>query len=140
MNTGPGRFTAACFIIFGMNWTFLISREDDDGFLTSDNPVAVHDPTQRSGVAGFASSPGAYFLFPLSRRVCLLGTHFSGPQSSELNASNVRSVNKALIERVDSQLYAPFKSEAVQKILNSIVIRSAGGHKILLRHGRVTEE
>jgi hypothetical protein len=126
-------------LIFNMNWTFLIAREDD-GFLTSDNPVAVHDPIQRSGNAGFTSSREAFFLFPLSKHVCLRGAHTSGPSSSELDAASVRAVNKAIIERVDSQLYAPFRSEAVQRLLNFVATNSVRPRRVLLRRGRVTEE
>jgi hypothetical protein len=127
-------------LIFNMNWTFLIAHEDDDGFLTSDNPVAVHDLIQRFGNAGFTSSREAFFLSPLSKHVCLRGAHTLSPKSSELDAARVRAVNKAVIERVDSQLYAPFKSEAVQRLLNFLAARSVDPRSVLLRRGRVTEE
>jgi hypothetical protein len=128
-------------VIFTMNWTFLLTPEDDSGFLTSDNPVALFDPVGGPvGGIGFASSPVAHFTFPISREICLLAQHQRGPEAAQLNGSRVRSVNKGTITRADSQLYAPFKSSAVQGILDSIVKQRRGSGKVLFSKGRVVEE
>jgi uncharacterized protein DUF4238 len=128
-------------VIFDMKWTFLLAPEDDAGFLTSDNPVSLFDPVggQLGGI-GFASSPAAHFTFPVSRSMCLLAGHQQGPETAELNGSKVRTVNKGTITRADSQLYAPFKSEAVQKILDSVVSQRTTSEKVLLSKGRVVEK
>jgi len=127
-------------VIFGMKWTFLLAPEDDAGFLTSDNPVSLFDPVGGPlGGIGFASSPAAYFTFPISRGVCLLARHLQGPETAELNGSKARSVNKGTITRADTQLYAPFASRKVQSILDSVFGERTCSGKVLFRRGRVLE-
>jgi hypothetical protein len=128
-------------VIYSMNWVFLHAAEGDSEFLTSDNPVSLFNPLgQRVGAIGFSSSPAAYFTFPVSRHVCLLAQHQRGPEKAELNGSMVRSVNRGTIARADSQLYAPFKSASVQKILDSVVSQRTTLRKVLIRKGRVVLE
>ncbi len=128
-------------VIAKMNWTFLLADKEDPGFLTSDNPVCLYDPDGSSfGAVGFSSSPGAYFTFPVSRGVCLLARHISGPRVSESSASKIREVNTATIERSDTQIYAPFKSDKVQTLINRTAHFKAKPSKILFRKGRVVEE
>ena len=88
------------------------------------------------GGIGFKSSPAAHFTFPISRSVCLLAQHLPGPEANELNPSRIRTVNKGTITRADSQLYAPFASNAVQQILNNVVKRKGGPRKVLFSKGR----
>ena len=128
-------------VIFDMKWTFLLAPEDDAGFLTSDNPVSLFDPmVGRLGGIGFASSPVAHFTFPISRGVCLLAQHRRGPATAKLNGSKVRSVNKGTITPADSQLYAPFESASVQRLLDGVVSQRNTSGKVLLSKGRVVEE
>jgi hypothetical protein len=127
-------------VIFKMEWTFFVAPEGDSGFLTSDNPVSLFDPMGGIGGTGFASSPAAHFTFPVSREVCLLAKHQSGPASIKLSASQVRFVNKATIERVDSQLYAPFRSLSVQAILDSVIKTRPAKKEVLLKKGKLVEE
>jgi hypothetical protein len=128
-------------VIFSMRWTFLLAGPDDDGFLTSDNPVSLFDPVGNPfGGIGFKSSPAAHFTFPISRGVCLLAQHLLGPETRQLNASEVRMVNKGTITRADSQLYAPFSSLSVQGILNDVVKRKGGPRKVLFSKGRALVE
>jgi len=124
-------------VIFDMKWAFLLAAHDTDGFLTSDNPVSLFDPAAgpMRGI-GFASSPVAHFTFPLSRGICLLAHHMRGPETRELNALQVRSINKANITRTDSQLYSPFVSLGVQKLLNDVVKLKGGPRKVLFSKGR----
>jgi len=129
-------------VIFDMKWAFLLAPEDDAGFLTSDNPVSLFDPVGGGplGGIGFASSAAAHFTFPNSRGVCLLAQHQQGPATAELNGSKVRSVNKGTITRADSQLYAPFESASVQKILDSVVSQRTALGRVLFKKGRVIEK
>lgn len=128
-------------VICDMKWTFLLAPEDDAGFLTSDNPVSLFDPVGGPlGGIGFTSSPAAHFTFPINRGVCLLAQHQQGPETAELNRSKVRSVNKGTITRANSQLYAPFESASVRKILDWVVSRRTTSGKVLFRKGRVVEE
>jgi hypothetical protein len=128
-------------VIFDMKWSFLLAAHDDDGFLTSDNPVSLFDPlaSPLRGI-GFRSSPASHFSFPLSRSVCLMAQHVPGSEARELNASQIRSVNRASITRADSQLYAPFVSSGVQKILNEVVRLKGGPKKVLFSKGRIVVE
>jgi hypothetical protein len=128
-------------LIFEMGWTFLISSDGDPGFLTSDNPVSLFDPVGGLyGGVGFASSPAAYFTLPLCRSVCLLAQHVRFPLTSAITSAEVRRVNKGTIVRADSQLYAPYKSSAIQRILDETVVGRKAPTKILFSQGRVVEK
>jgi hypothetical protein len=128
-------------VIFEMNWTYLLAPEGSEGFLTTDNPVSPFDPIgEKSGVVGFASSPAAHFIFPLSRDICLFAQHRRGSESHKLKGFEVRSVNRRMISRADSQLYASFKSPSVQRILDSVAAKKTATGKILLSKGRVLEK
>lgn len=128
-------------VIYEMKWVLLLASNDDDGFLTSDNPVSLFDPSAgpMRGI-GFKSSPTAHFTFPLSRGVCLLAQHVPDEETIELNPAQIRSVNRANITRADTQLYAPFISNGVQKILNDVVERRGGHRRVLFSKGRTVVE
>ncbi len=126
-------------VIFKMKWTFLLAPDDDDGFLTCDNPVSLFDPMQGFAGTGFASSPAAHFTFPISRDICLLASHQPRRAAIELNSSQVRSVNKGTIGQADVQLYAPFKSAHVQTILDSAIKHRPARKEVLIKKGRLVE-
>lgn len=124
-----------------MNWCFLVAPPDDPGFLTTDNPVALYDPDRLPwGGIGFASGQSAHFAFPISREICLLGQHRSAPLVQKLNSAGVRQTNKANITRCDTQLYAPFKSDKLQEILNCTVSQRKSTGRVLFHKGKVVEE
>ena len=129
-------------VIVNMKWTFLLAPTDDPGFLTSDNPVAVFDPRgDQSGKIAFASSPAAYFTFPICRSICLSGQHVGGPLSSRISAAKVREVNKGTIIRSDTQVYAPFDSDKIQELVNRAVdARPRQPQRVLFSKGRVVVE
>jgi hypothetical protein len=128
-------------VIYKMQWTFLFAPEDDFGFLTSDNPLSLFDPIGGPGGGiGFASSPAAHFIFPVSRGVCLLAQHQSNVRSSTIAASQVRTVNKGTIVHADSQLYAPFNLSAVQSILDRMMERRPPRKRVLFKRGKAVEE
>jgi hypothetical protein len=120
-----------------MHWSFLHADERDDGFLTTDNPVSVFDPLSPRGPA-FQSSREAHFLFPVSRTLCLLGTHYK-LLDRKCSAYEVRQINRQNIECADTQVYAPFKSEGVQKILNN-QCADRKYSRVLLRKGKAVIE
>jgi Protein of unknown function (DUF4238) len=129
------------YVISNMHWTLLLCSREDPVFLTSDNPVSLLDPAAADQEAiGFASSPEAHFTFPLSRNVCLLGQHTKDPATYQMNGSQVRTTNTNTIERADSQIYAPFKSDAIQTILNRTVARRKAPGRVLFSKGRVVQE
>src|SRR5262244_3696219 len=124
-----------------MFWTFLIAPDGDDGFLTSDNPVAFfHAAEGMNGRIGSATLTAPHFTFPICKEICLLVQPFRNPSQIALNASNVRQVNRGTITRADSQLYAPFNSGAVQTLFDRINKQTKGPRRVLLRHGRVVVE
>jgi hypothetical protein len=128
-------------LIFVMHWCFMRAPVDDDGFLTSDNPVSLFDPVGNPlGGIGFASSPAAHFLFPISKQICLLAEHSPNPPSVGVNASRVRRLNKGTITRADRQVYAPFNSAAVRKLFDFVYQQKNPPRRILFKHGRVVEE
>jgi len=129
------------FLISNMNWTLLLCPADDPGFLTSDNPVSLFDPAAHPrGAIGFASSPAAHFTFPLSRNVCMLAQHVNAAKVLKLNSSQVRAVNTNTIKRCDSQIYAPFKSEAIQHMLDETAASRKEPGRVLFSKGRVVQE
>jgi hypothetical protein len=91
-------------------------------------------------VSGFAGSPAAHFTFPICRTVCLLGTHFRGKGAVNVKPSNVRTTNSAHIARADSQVYASFKSDGVQRMVDELARAKSPETKIYFKKGRVVEE
>lgn len=126
-------------VIYAMHWCFLRAPADTDGFLTSDNPVSLFDPIARFGI-GFASSPAAYFTFPVSKDICLLAQHRPCQASQSLTAYEVRLRNRDSVTRADTQLYAPFKSTRVQKLFDCVAREKGKPRRILFQKGRVVQE
>lgn len=60
-------------VLTDMQWNFLIAPENSY-FVTSDLPVVVVDPKNRTKGAGFKSSASVELTFPLSATMCLLAT------------------------------------------------------------------
>jgi hypothetical protein len=106
-------------LIFRMHWTFLLTPPDVLPTIRS----VLFDPVARRGI-GFASSKEAHFTFPISRDVCLLAQHQRGPETVRLSSAEIRSVNSATIGQADGQLYAPFRSFAVQGILDRLASKN----------------
>lgn len=126
-------------IIWKMNWSFSIAPDGDSGFVTTDNPVALFDPNSASRGIGFTSSPTAHFAFPLGQNVCLVGSHSRAPLTRLLSASKVREINKNVMTRFDKQVYAPFRSDKVQDIVDSIAREQKPG-KVYFRKGKAVVE
>ncbi|GAC1427848.1 MAG: hypothetical protein NVS1B11_17930 [Terriglobales bacterium] len=129
-------------IVFDMCWVFLISPDGDAGFLSSDNPVALFTPGMELPSLGILSSPDSYLTFPISRDICLLAKHRLGPAQTAIPVSpaQIRELNKGTIGRADTQLYAPFRSQKVQDLLNDAVSARGEPKRVTLKYGRVVEE
>jgi Protein of unknown function (DUF4238) len=128
-------------VIYRMFWTFMIAPESDDGFLTSDNPVAFFDPVEGMNKhIGSAILAAPHFTFPICKDICLLAQPRRNPDTVRLNASDVRQVNRGTITRADGQLYAPFNSGPVQRLFNKIHKQTSRPRRVLLDHGRVVVE
>lgn len=128
-------------LIANMHWSFLVAPEGDPGFVTTDNPVALYDPDAPTWAGISFASPTAHFAFPVNRELCLIGRHRPMPKIQRPSASHVRQINKAAITRCDAQVYAPFKSQKLQMILDEVA-REKGGRtgKVFFRKGRLVQE
>jgi hypothetical protein len=126
------------YTIADMRWQFAVAAEDDDGFLTSDNPVSLFDPTARS--IALASSPLAHFLFPVCRTVCLRAAHIGEEAVAQVSAQQVREWNGHCISRADTQIFAPFSSKGVQRLLNVRINQRLPRRQVLFDKGRAVEE
>ncbi|SRR6266576_1357714 len=130
-------------VIYDMRWVFLVAESEDEGFITSDNPVALFGaPTTDVPGVGFLSSPDTYFTFPVSRTICLVAKHLSGKAQtvSRISSVGVRQVNKGAIARADTQLYAPFKSGKIQLLHDAAVMFRGNPKRVMVKKGRIVEE
>jgi|GEM_PF-7113480 hypothetical protein len=95
-----------------MGMRLLLMHANDGAFVTSDCPVAVHDPaTMPLLPQGFQSLE---MRFPLSRDYCLAGTYSPGPTRLELESDQVEKLNRFLIRQADRFVYAPFNAGYIQ--------------------------
>jgi hypothetical protein len=95
-----------------MEMRLLLIHANDAYFVTSDCPVAVHDPATTPLLSqGFQPLE---MRFPLSREYCLAGTYSLGPTRLELKSDEVEKLNRALIRQADRFVYAPFNAEYIR--------------------------
>ena len=95
-----------------MGMRLLLMHANDAFFVTSDCPVAVHDPaTMPLLPQGFQSLE---MRFPLSREYCLAGTYSPGPTRLELESDQVETLNRFLVRQADRFVYAPFNAGYIQ--------------------------
>lgn len=105
-------------ILERMKWTLLEST-GGVSFLTSDNPVALYDPSPPSPYA-FAASPHSEVTFPISRKFCLL-FRWRGPAGlAVMRPAGVQVVNKRTIQRAYRQVYASQCSTILAQLLDKI--------------------
>lgn len=127
--------------IYKMFWTFLTAPTGDDGFLTSDNPVAFFHPSEgMNAQIGSTIIAAPHFTFPICKEICLLVQAYRNAGQITLSASDVRQVNGGTITRADRQLYSPFKSDTVQALFDRIHKETVRPRRVLLRRGRVVVE
>lgn len=123
-----------------MHWSFLEAPADDPGFLTTDNPVCLYSPlVPQSGRLGFASNKAAHFAFPLSRSLCLIAGNVPMPVNQKPNAAKVREINTVNIGCCDRQIYAPFESGKVQRILDELVTDRKTAGRVFFKQGSIVE-
>jgi transketolase C-terminal domain/subunit len=70
----------------------------------------------------------------------MLAQHVNAAKVLKLNSSQVRAVNTNTIKRCDSQIYAPFKSEAIQHMLDETAASRKEPGRVLFSKGRVVQE
>ncbi len=95
-----------------MGMRLLLLHANDAFFVTSDCPVAVHDPATTPLLP--QGSHSFEMRFPLSREYCLVGTYSPGPTRLELEADQVKRLNRFLVRQADRFVYAPFDTEYIQ--------------------------
>jgi hypothetical protein len=95
-----------------MGMRLLLMHANDAFFVTSDCPVAAHDPATMPFLPqGFQSFE---MRFPLSREYCLAGTYSPGPTRLELESEQVETLNRFLVRQADRFVYAPFNAGYLQ--------------------------
>ena len=123
-----------------MHWSFLEAPTENPGFLTTDNPVCLYDLLiPQNGRVKFANQKTVSFAFPLSRSLCLIAGYAPMPVNQKIDPARVRRINTANIGCCDRQLYAPFESGKVQKILDKIASSRRAG-KVFFKQGRIVME
>jgi Protein of unknown function (DUF4238) len=128
-------------LIYEMNWTFLVAPDDAEGFVTSDNPVALVDPVRDShGIMDLFKRRSARIAFPISRNVCLYASFDNAAVAKPVNAAGARSVNSVIIGRADSQVYAPFLSLKIQSAVDSVIGTQRKPVRVLFKKGRAVIE
>jgi hypothetical protein len=101
----------------------VLLHANDAFFLTSDCPVAVHDPEKRPPL-----HPRARYLdmrFPISRDYCLAGSFTPGPSRLEIQREEVEKMNRMLIGQADRFVYAPFDADYIQPALKDSLAKKA---------------
>jgi hypothetical protein len=110
-----------------MNMRLLLLHANDAFFVTSDCPVAVHDPaTMPLLPQGFQSFE---MRFPLSREYCLAGTYSSGPAQLQLASNEVEKLNRFLVRQADRFVYAPFDAEYIQHELQDALAKKIANQR-----------
>lgn len=103
-----------------MYLVFCVTGENEP-FLTSDNPVALYDPTPpKPGVVGFGSSPNAEVTFPISRSTCLLYRWRGGEGIARLKPIAAREVNRRTVSQAYRYIYAPQCSIRLRKLVDKL--------------------
>ena len=110
-----------------MGMRLLLLHANNGFFVTSDCPVAVHDPATIPVLPpGFQSFE---MRFPLSREYCLAGTYSPGPAKLEIEADQVEQLNRFLIRQADRFVYAPFDAGYIQPALQRSLAEKAANRR-----------
>jgi hypothetical protein len=102
-----------------MHWVLCVSK-GNESFITSDNPVALYDPTPQMGGVGFASSPNAELTFPINRRVCLVCRWKGKEGIAHLSPFRVRQLNKRTIWQAYEYVYASERSSKIKNLVDKL--------------------
>lgn len=96
--------------LFERGWLALHASENSSGFVTSDFPVRIsfEDPNRSSVSYEDAKSlEGANVLFPLTRRIALIGSYsFCQDDRDNLDEKGVSAINGAIAEAATQQVYS----------------------------------
>jgi hypothetical protein len=95
--------------LFKRKWVTLTPPKDSSGFITSDHPVCLmfSDPAQRGKFHGPGHGlAGTEIIFPVGRRLALVGAFELQEDELELNEDGVAGVNGAIVAYAERQVYA----------------------------------
>jgi hypothetical protein len=103
----------------------LLEAPDGWAFITSDNPLLSVDPVARDrGPKGFKFTKAFQFVFPISPKYMLMGDFVNrGDGKAKLDAARVRYFNSRHVEEAYEQVFASFRSEKVQELVDKIFSR-----------------
>jgi hypothetical protein len=90
-------------------WIAFNPPENSSGFITSDHPVCLmfSDPAERGKFHGPGHGlPGTEIIFPVSRRLAVVGAFESEETERQLTEDGVAGINGALVAYADRQVYA----------------------------------
>jgi hypothetical protein len=102
-------FDAILPTLFNRKWVSLTPPRDSSGFITSDHPVCLmfSDPKMRGNVYGPGHGlTGTEIIFPIGRRLALVGAFELEEGEIQLTEENVAGVNGALVAYAERQVYA----------------------------------
>ncbi|MDU1671519.1 MAG: DUF4238 domain-containing protein, partial [Bradyrhizobium sp.] len=102
-------FDAILPTLFNRKWVSLTPPSDSSGFITSDHPVCLmfSDPSMRGGVIGPGHGlRGTEIIFPVGKRLALVGAFELEEDEIQLTEENVAGVNGAIVAYAERQVYA----------------------------------
>ena len=90
-------------------WTLFRAPRESVGFITSDHPVCLmwSDPPRGALMPLGHGLAGTHVLFPLHKRLALLGSFEDTARTHDLSADGVARVNGAVIHHAHKQVYGP---------------------------------
>lgn len=91
-------------------WTLVVAGKTAGYFLCCDHPVSLSwtEPKLQGGFypPGFAL-PSTEVVFPVTKKMALIGTFEGDDRRATINAATVASINSRIILNCDYQIYAP---------------------------------
>jgi hypothetical protein len=101
-----------------MNWSFL-EASDEQGYLTSDNPVYYFDPTYRQGFDGVGllnDNTEAYF--PVSKNIMLMANWKNIKGYHRLQNFDIRAINRRTVIFAQKFVFASNRSTGISKLVD----------------------
>lgn len=98
-------------IVSQMNWTF-VHAPFDSHFITSDNPVARHNPfTKDLRLLADITKPGIEITVPISKNCCLVCSYHGPEGHIDVEAHGVDLINRRTLTWADSEVYSSTREE-----------------------------
>lgn len=106
-------------VLLEMNWQTIYS-EDQDHFLTSDDPVIsfVVDASEKLQLRAGVGTPGVDVWFPLSHTICLRMNKDCEAGLGRWLSAGIRMINKLLIICAHRFVYACERSDHLKRLMN----------------------